>query len=159
MKITLCGSIAFYTEMLDVKSRLEKAGHEVKLPPIKVKGRDGSLIPVEEYYKIRKEAGDDDGWVWDRKAEAMMLHFEKEEWADVILVTNFDKKGVAGYVGGNTLMEMGVAFFLGKKIFMLNPIPDLSYKEEILGMKPVVINGDLTKVVKDKKKSLGKSVL
>jgi len=33
MKITICGSIAFYKEMEEVKEQLEKLGHEVKLPP------------------------------------------------------------------------------------------------------------------------------
>ena len=41
-------------------------------------------------------------------------------------------------------MEMGVAFYLHKKIFLLNPIPEISYREEILGMKPIIINGDLS---------------
>jgi len=62
-------------------------------------------------------------------------------------VLNYDKKGVKGYVGGNTLMEIGVAFFLSKPIYLLNDIPeDVSYAEEILGMMPIVINGDLAKI-------------
>jgi len=44
-------------------------------------------------------------------------------------------------------MEMGLAFFFKKKIYLLNDVPELSYKEEILGLKPVVINGDLSKIV------------
>ncbi len=143
MKITLCGSIAFYDEMLDIKKRLEASGHEVKLPPVKVKDAEGNLIPVKEYYEIRKTAGDDEDWVWDRKAEAIMSHFKKVEWSDAVLVLNHDKKGIKGYVGGNTLMEIGLAFFLDKKLFMLNKIPEIFYKEELLGMKPTVINGKL----------------
>lgn len=52
-----------------------------------------------------------------------------------------------GYVGGNTLIEIGVAFFLGKSIYILNPVSsELSYKQEIMGMKPVFLNGDLKKI-------------
>jgi len=42
---------------------------------------------------------------------------------------------------------MGLAFALNKKIFLLNQAPeDLSYTEEIKGMKPIIINRDLEKV-------------
>jgi len=143
MKITICGSIAFYNEMLDAKKWLEDSGHEVKLPPHEVKDENGNMIPVKEYYARRKAAGVDDAWIWERKSEAITWHFDKVKWADAILVTNYNKNGIAGYVGGNTLMEMGVAFFLKKPIYMLKAIPEISYKEEIVGMKPIVINDDL----------------
>lgn len=147
MKITLCGSIAFYSEMQKIKQQLEEMGHEIKLPPTEVRGKDGQLISVAEYYQIRKNAKDDELWVWDTKAGAIMAHFEKIDWSDAILVLNYEKNGIAGYVGGNTLMEIGVAFFLKKKIYFLNNIPELSYKEELLGMKPTIIDGDLKKII------------
>jgi len=143
MKITLCGSIAFYDEMLDIKEKLESLGHEIKLPPHEIKDDEGNLMPVKEYYEKRKAATDDSGWIWDRKAEAIKNHFDKVSWSDVILVTNYDKNDIKGYVGGNTLMEMGVAFFLKKPIYLLNDIPDVSYKEELIGMKPIIINNDI----------------
>ena len=146
MKITLCGSIAFQNEINRVKEDLEKMGHEVKIWPLKLKDEKGQLIPVEEYYKIRKIASNDEKWVWDRKAEAILEHFDKVAWAEVILVTNYDKNNIKGYVGGSTLMEIGLAFFLKKKIYLLNEIPELSYKEEILGVKPIILNGDLSKI-------------
>jgi nucleoside 2-deoxyribosyltransferase len=146
MKVTLCGSISFYKEMTDIKNKLEALGHQVKLPPIKVPDKDGNFIPVEKYYEIRKIAGDNEAWVWERKAQAIQSHFDKVAWADAILVTNFDKKGINGYIGANTLMEMGVAFHLKKPIFLLNQIPKLDYKEEILGMQPIVVNNDLNKI-------------
>lgn len=147
MKITLCGSIAFQNEILSVKEKLENLRHEVKIWPSEVKDEKGRLIPVQEYYKIRRAANGDEKWVWDRKAEAVLEHFEKVAWSDAILVTNYDKNDVKGYIGGNTLMEMGLAFFLKKKIYLLNEVPELSYKEEILGVKPIILNGDLTKIV------------
>src|SRR3990167_4062096 len=67
--------------------------------------------------------------------------------ADAILVCNYDKNGIAGYVGANTLLEMGLAFHLRKPIYLLNAIPEVSYKEEILGMQPIVIDGDLERIV------------
>lgn len=146
MKITICGSIAFFNEMLSVKKELETIGYEVDLPPTEVKDENGNMIPVAEYYRRRKEASENEKWIWDRKVEAIMWHFKKIEWSDAILVLNHDKHDIKNYIGGNTLIEIGVAFFLQKKIYLLNPIPEISYKEEILGMKPIILNGDLSKI-------------
>lgn len=65
---------------------------------------------------------------------------------DAILVCNFDKNGIKNYIGGNTLMEIGFAHVNNKKIFLLNSIPDMSYKDEIEAMEPTVINDDLSKI-------------
>jgi len=146
MKITICGSIAFHDEVLSVKEKLEKLGHEVKMWPSEVKDEKGQLISVQEYYKIRHAAKKDEKWIWDKKAETILRHFDKVTWSDAILVANYDKNNIKGYIGGNTLMEMGLAFFLKKKIYLLNEIPELSYKEEILGVKPIILNGDLNKI-------------
>jgi hypothetical protein len=105
------------------------------------------MIPVSEYYRIRKSETSDNSWVWDEKERAIRNHFDKIVWADVVLVVNYDKNNIPYYIGGNTFLEMGIAFFLEKKIFLLNPIPDVSYREEILGMKPIVINNNLNKIL------------
>jgi hypothetical protein len=147
MRITICGSIAFYKEMLKTKEELEELGHEVKLPPSELKDEKGNLISCEEYYRLRKaERVGDDSWIWDRKTEMINDHFKKIEWSDAILVLNHEKKGIKGYVGGNTLIEMGVAFYLKKRIFLFDVIPEISYTEEILGMKPILIDENLGKI-------------
>ena len=147
MKITICASIAFIDDMVRVKGELEELGHEVKMPPTHIKNDKGEEMPVSEYYRFRKEeAGDDDAWVWDLKEKAMHWHFDKVAWSDAVLILNYDKKGIEGYVGGNTLLEMGVAMHLKKPIYLLNQIPEIDYKEEILGMKPVMIEGDLNRI-------------
>jgi hypothetical protein len=147
MKITICGSIAFYDKMLEIKRELEELKHEVDLPPFEIKDDKGKMIPVSEYYRIRKSETSDNSWVWDEKERAIRNHFDKIVWADVVLVVNYDKNNIPYYIGGNTFLEMGIAFFLEKKIFLLNPIPDVSYREEILGMKPIVINNNLNKIL------------
>ena len=146
MRITLCGSAAFIDEMDEMRKKLEQLGHEVKLPPLEIMNESGKLIPVKEYYALRKSIVDDSSWIWKRKSEAMWNHFDKIKWADIVLICNYDKNDIEAYVGANTLLEMGVALYLQKPIYLLNQIPDMSYKEEILGMRPVVINGDLGKI-------------
>lgn len=77
---------------------------------------------------------------------SIKYYFEKIKESDAILVLNFDKKGIKNYIGGAIFLEMGFAHILGKQIFLLNEIPDISYKEEIKAMQPTVLNGDLNKV-------------
>lgn len=144
MKITICGSIAFIDEMRDAQRFLESRGHEVKIPPLEVKDENGENISAKDYYQLRKSAPNSMQWVWERKAEAMKAHFGKIEWADSILVLNKTKNNIADYIGANTLLEMGLAFHKEKQIYLLRGVPEISYKEEILGMNPTVLNGDLS---------------
>ena len=146
MKITLCGSIAFIDDMVKIGKELEGLGHEVKMPPLELEDDKGNMIPIIEYYRIRKAAEDNDDWVWDAKEKAIRLHFDKVEWADAILVLNIDKNGIDHYIGANTFLEIGLAFHLSKPIYLLNPIPEQDNREELLGMKPIVIDNDLTKI-------------
>ncbi len=146
MNITLCGSIAFIDEMDAVRKELESMGHTVEMPPLEVMDGEGKMIPVKEYYALRKSVTDDTHWIWKKKTEVMRNYFDKVARAEAILVCNHDKNGIAGYVGPNTLLEMGLAFHLRKPIYLLNPIPEISYKEEILGMQPIVISGDLKRI-------------
>lgn len=146
MTITICGSIAFVNEMLDIKKQLEGLGHKVEMPPVEVEDDKGNLMPALDYYKLRRTTADDGSWVWDRKEWAMKKHFNKVVLSDAILVLNYDKNNIKNYIGANTFLEMGLAFHLNKKIYLLNSLPEVSFKEELLGMKPVIINGNLNNI-------------
>lgn len=146
MKITICGSIAFFEEMLKTKSMLENMGHEVQLPPSELKNKEGNFISAKEYYQIRQNTDNNEDWVWERKKEAMNMHFNKVAWAEAVLVLNYDKRNISNYIGANTLMEMGLALHLNKKIYLLNQIPEIQCKEEVLGMQPIILNGNLDNI-------------
>ncbi len=148
MKITICGSMAFYNEMLTLKKDLEVLDHEVLIPSVALE------VPGEGKYfgQYMEDNGGIDSFpeghpLWQLKSDAISEHFEKIEKSDSILVANYKKKGVSGYVGGNTLIEIGLAFYLKKKIFIFNNVSsEISYKQEIMGMKPLFLNGDLSKI-------------
>jgi len=146
MNIAICGSIFFIDEMTKAKKILEEKGHDVQMPPTEVQSEDGGMMLAKDLYTLRKVTTEIDGWIWERKAWAMKLHFDKVEWSDAILVLNYDKNGISGYVGANTLLEMGLAMHFGKKIFLLHPIPQQSYTEEIRGMNPFILNGDINAI-------------
>jgi hypothetical protein len=153
-KITLCGSIGFYKEMESARDSLIKNGFEVKIPELALEVPPnfggGKKVYFGQY--IEQNGGIDnfppEHKIWDLKENAIKDHYKKIEWCDMILIINYEKKGISGYIGGNTLIEIGVAFYLKKKIFIFNPVSsELSYKQEIMGMKPVMINGDLSLIV------------
>ena len=147
MKITICGSTTFHREMERIKIELEGLGHEVKIPLDEFLDENGNKISSSDFRKLREEANylnNPVKWILDRKKFAISEHFKKIDWAEIILVANYDKKEIKNYIGGNTLMEIGLAMHLNKKIFFLNPIPEVSYKDELLGIQPVILNGDLS---------------
>lgn len=131
MRIVICGSMKFAKDMVEIKKKLEKHGHVATLPS-----------NIERYVKTP------DAETKREKTEldVFRLYFEKIKAADAILVVNKDKNNTKNYIGGNSLIEMAFAHVLNKKIFLLNPVPQMSYSDEIWAMKPVVIGGDLSKV-------------
>ena len=56
---------------------------------------------------------------------------------------NYDVGEIENYIGGNSFLEMGMAYYLGKPIYLLNPIPEMPYISEIEAMEPTVLSGDL----------------
>jgi len=138
MKIHICGSMTFYREMRVIQSKLNASGHEVTVPM-----GTNEEIPVEARTDLTHEE------LIDAKIEFdfIRMNFRKIDEADSILILNYEKKGIVGYIGGNTFLEMGYAFGLRKKIFTLHSVPNLDYSAEMHAMQPVVIDGDLAKIV------------
>ncbi len=137
MTITICGSMQFHRQMREVKQSLETAGHTVYVPKsIDLMDTAGYVHPMEDEERIEAKIEHD----------FIREHFRKIEKADAILVLNFDKKGVTNYIGGNTFLEMGLAFWLGKTIYLLYPIPEMDYKTEMHAMQPVILGGDITHI-------------
>lgn len=144
MKIAICGSIVFSREMGEIAKELEEKGHKIDLPFYTKKILNGE-ISHEEFVK-EKEASGDGKFRELAEVDLIKRYFKLINESDAILVLNLDKKGIRNYVGGNTLIEMGFAYALDKKIFFYNPIPDMSYTDEIKAMKPIILGGNLEKI-------------
>ena len=136
MKIILCGSISAAEEILAVRDKLLKVGHEVEIPEgvKRIELRQRTVVSEAE------KASD------KIKYDLIRGYYEKMKAYDTALIVNVEKKGIKGYIGGNTFIEMAFAHVLNKKLFCLNELPDLSYASEILAMQPVILNGDLSKL-------------
>lgn len=143
MKITICASAFFTKECYEIKKKLEEKNHLVFIWPQEVEA-NGNTVSMEDYHAMRKNNLTED--LLKLKKSLVDEHIERIKNSDAALVLNFDKKGIKNYIGGNTFLEMGFAYVLGKKIFLLNPIPDISYREEIEAMMPVILYGDLSKI-------------
>ena len=146
MKIVICASVVFSKEINDIAKRLEEMGHSVSVPYVTKLIRE-EKISLDQYIKDKEKDGD----LKYREAYGGQVDMIKRyhgliEEAQAILVLNYDKKGVKNYIGGSVLMEMGFAYVQDKKIYLMNGIPEMQYSDEIVAMKPMVINGDLSKI-------------
>ncbi len=135
MKITICGSMHFAREMLEAKQELEKLGHE-------------AFVPEDTHLCVKNPELNMD-FEHCMSTQIDKKCFDLIENSDAILVLNYPKNGVNGYIGGATLMEIGLARHLNKRIFLLNDLPseeELRYALEIRITEPVIVNGDLSNV-------------
>jgi hypothetical protein len=82
-----------------------------------------------------------------RSHDYIRSHYGHILESDAILIVNLEKKGRKDYIGGNCLMEMGMAYVNNKKIFLLGEIPtDAPYLDEIKAMDPICLHGDLANI-------------
>jgi len=129
MKITLCSSAKFFEKLWDIKKSLEEIGHEVLLPSMK----DFHHLSEDSLAKIQYDLINE--------------HFQKIDQSHAVYVANYDKNGIAGYIGGNSFLEMGLAFYRKIPIFLLNDIPQqVSYREELIALTPIIVGEDWNKL-------------
>jgi len=136
MKIMICGSMSFAKEILESKKKLEAKGHKVEIPTDTLKIASGSH-DSDDFEANYKHCIEND---------IIRTHFKMIEKNDAILVLNYDKEGIKGYIGASSLMEIGLAYHLGKKIFLLQSPPDESeqrWSHEIRIIQPFILNGNL----------------
>lgn len=66
--------------------------------------------------------------------------------SDAVIFLNKAKNGIDGYIGTSSLMEMGLAYYLGKQIYLMHPFPDPKdhrWAHEVASFQPTILDGDL----------------
>lgn len=127
--ILLHASLDFVDNMIFVKEHIESIS-ELKV-----------ILPeLTRYQYIRDEQGDDKTFtkIKNRLTRDNINNVEK---CDCLFILNYSHRGIRNYVGGNSFLEMIVAFYLKKPIYLLNDIPEsMTYTEEIKSLYPIVVH-------------------
>lgn len=132
MHVIICESMSAATEMVAAKAELELRGHSVTLPRHTDRYVAGELTSETAVESIEhKIAGD-----------LIRSYYDQIREADAVLVVNVPKHGVAHYIGGNSFLELAFAHVIKKQCFLLNPVPNVPYADEIHAMQPVIIDGN-----------------
>ncbi len=136
MKIIICGSMSASKEMVEVEKQLLALGHEVVLPEFTHDYAAMFTVDKAHTESARNKV----------QYDLIRIHFDKIKAGDAILVVNVERYGISGYIGGNSFLEMGFAFVLDKPIYLLNQLPECSYRDELEAMRPIVLAGDIGKI-------------
>lgn len=118
--------------MIQASKQLEALGYETEIPNPREGETDYTELPEPERQQL--------------KDQLMREHLDKISSSDAVFIYNEDKRGIEGYVGGNTLMEMAFAFAQKLEIFLLKTPTGVGYIDEIMGMQPIVLNGAIDKI-------------
>jgi non-canonical (house-cleaning) NTP pyrophosphatase len=134
--ITICGSMRFATEMIRTKEALEDLSFSAHIPSI-----------ADPHDAVHESGSDQEAIKRKIDHDFIRKHYALITQSEAILVLNHPKDGVNGYIGGNTLMEIGFAHTLHRQIFLwADPDPTSAYLAEIQGTQPIVIHGDLARI-------------
>ena len=140
MKITLCGSSAFRQKKVEIMDKLIELGHEPIIHSHYIESVKGGRKDIMERINSGEHAQ------LKIENDYIMWYYRAIVDSDAVLVVNLKKNETSNYIGGNALMEIAFAYVNGKKIYLLNDIPEISYKDEIVAMQPIIINNDLNKI-------------
>jgi hypothetical protein len=132
--IVICGSMSQHDRMREQKDSLEETGIEAVLPPPDEHGF-GSLAR-EEYEAVKRRVA--------------LAHFSKimDRRTFAVLIVNADKHGVRNYIGPNTFAEAAVAFSQGKRIYLLQDVPE-TLADELRAWGAVPLYGKLDRLMND----------
>jgi len=117
--------------ILEIRTILESKGMVIETPSLD-EPKDYSTLSEEDRAPI--------------KTEMIRKHLERIKKSDAILVVNETAKGIENYIGANSFLEMGIAFALEKPILLLNSIPQQPNRDELLGLAPKELKGDLNSI-------------
>ena len=126
MRVVIHASLDFRSEMEAEARALSQAGYDVVLPEL------------TRYQHIRDELGDEAEFT-RIKTKLTRQNMANVESSDCLLIFNYTHRGIINYIGGNSFLEMVIAFYLSKPILLLNSVPDgLSFSEEAKALEPIV---------------------
>ncbi|WP_420628771.1 hypothetical protein [Candidatus Leptofilum sp.] len=129
--LAICGSMQFIDEMEAVAAELIASGWTVHTPQRAEADFRWDSLTAQERLQVKKAYIDD--------------HLEKIRQATAVLIANYPKNGINGYIGANSLMEAAFAYALGLPVYFLFPIGEQSCQLEAESIASGVWNGRIPK--------------
>lgn len=117
--ITICGSMMFYEKYIELAEVLTNKNFQVYIPT----AEEVSFIEMGPKEKIRA------------KKQYIQEHLDRIKESDYVLIANYDKRGVKGYIGPNTLIEVAFARALDKPLYMINTPGEQYCIDELRGFE------------------------
>lgn len=129
-KLLIHASLDFADEMINARNYVINNFEHLKI-----------ILPeLTRYQHIRDVDGDDITFT-KIKNRLTIENMRNVELCDALLILNYSHRNIENYVGGNSFIEMCIAFYLKKPIYLLNDIPkNMPYTEEIKSFYPQIIH-------------------
>ena len=127
--LSICGSMDFIDEMETIATELTAAGWAAFTPQRAEAGFRWETLSAEERIQ--------------RKKAYIDAHLEKIRHSTAVLIANYPKNGISGYIGANSLMEAAFAYALGLPVYFLFPIGEQGCQLEAESIASGVWNGRL----------------
>lgn len=137
MKIAVDGNLGLAKTILEVKDKLEELGHDIYIPQGIRSSLDVSNIPGQEQV-VQSQ---------DSTRNSAQSFWQEMQETEAFLVINDNGSNQYAFIGASILMEIGFASVLNQKIYFLYPVGNDPYKANIEAVKPIVLNGDLSKLM------------
>ncbi len=136
MRIMICGSMTFAEQMLQLQQQLTAFSHQVNVPCDAEIHRQNSAF-IDDLDVNREHLIEND---------IMRKCFELVAASEAVVFLNLPKNGVDGYIGTSSLIEMGLAYYLNKEIYLMYSYPDPTehrWAHEVASFQPTVLNGNI----------------
>lgn len=132
LSIAICGSMSFVDEMEAIAISLESLGYQAITPVREERDFDWLDLESPEIIALKRSYID--------------RHLDIIKHSDAVLIANLPKRGIEGYVGPNTLMEVAFAHALGVPVIFLNDPSAQGSGLECIAIASGFLSGDATGV-------------
>jgi hypothetical protein len=122
--------------MVEMQNALVQEGHEVFIPKNAEKYASGEFALENSRESTKNKI----------EGDLIREYYREIKDSDAVLIANFDKNGIKNYIGGNSFLEAAFAHVLNKKLYFLNDIPEMTYIDELRVFRPIILNGDLSRI-------------
>jgi len=133
----IAGSFSFAEEIAKIKKQLEDMDHTILTTKDLELRANVSDIKSSFEEKLKQCI----------KYDLLRDGFNQVAASDAVLICNYPKNNIKGYLGTSVLMELAIAYYLNKKVFLLYDYDkSQSYGLEVAIINPVILNNNLSKI-------------